>query len=62
MERRAVKLLDRRVVIVGAGPAGLSAAIELRRLGIRHVTMYEREQRAVSTKLKEWFGLKKRTA
>ena len=46
MERRAVKLLDRRVVIVGAGPAGLSAAIELRRLGIRHVTLYEREQRA----------------
>ena len=41
-----MKLLDRRVVIVGAGPAGLSAAIELRRLGIRHVTLYEREQRA----------------
>ena len=46
MERRAVKLLDHRVVIVGAGPAGLSAAIELRKLGIRHVTLYEREQRA----------------
>ena len=41
-----MKMLDRRVVIVGAGPAGLSTAIELRRLGIRHVTLYEREQRA----------------
>ena len=46
MERFAVTLLDRRVVIVGAGPAGMSAAIELRRLGVRHVTLYEREQRA----------------
>jgi thioredoxin reductase len=37
-------MLVRRVVIVGAGPAGLSAAIELRRSGVRHVTLYEREQ------------------
>ena len=41
-----MKLLDRRVVIVGAGPSGLSAAIELRRSGVRHVTLFEREQRA----------------
>lgn len=46
MECRPVSSLDRRVVIVGAGPAGLSAAIELRRLGVRHVTLYEREQRS----------------
>ena len=41
-----MNLADRRVVIVGAGPSGLSAAIALRRLGVRHVMLYEREQRA----------------
>ena len=34
------------VVIVGAGPAGLSAAIELRRRGAGRVVVYEREQHA----------------
>ncbi len=37
---------DRSVAIIGAGPSGLSAAIELRRLGVSHVTVYEREQQA----------------
>jgi len=37
---------DRRVAIVGGGPAGLSAGIELRRLGVGRVTVYEREQQA----------------
>jgi thioredoxin reductase len=41
-----VSLIDRHVAIVGGGPAGLSAAIELRRLGVDRVTVYEREQHA----------------
>lgn len=39
-------LADRTVAIVGGGPSGLSAAIALRRLGVGHVTVYEREQQA----------------
>lgn len=37
---------ERRIAIVGGGPSGLSAAIELRRLGVERVTVYEREQHA----------------
>jgi thioredoxin reductase len=39
-----VTVAGRRVAIVGGGPAGLSAAIQLRRSGVEHVTIYEREQ------------------
>jgi thioredoxin reductase len=35
-----------RVAIIGGGPAGLSAAIELRRRGIGEVVVHEREQTA----------------
>ena len=31
------------VLVVGAGPAGLSAAVELRRLGVRSVVVADRE-------------------
>lgn len=34
------------VLIIGAGPAGLSAATELKRLGIRHVVVLDREAEA----------------
>ena len=37
---------NRHVAIVGGGPAGLSAAIALRRAGVARVTVYEREQQA----------------
>lgn len=36
-------MTDADVIIVGAGPAGLSAATELRRLGIARVTVLDRE-------------------
>lgn len=39
-------LRNRAVAIVGGGPAGLSASILLRRLGVGGVTVYEREQQA----------------
>lgn len=37
---------DRGVVVVGAGPAGLACAIELRRRGVEDVLVLERETRA----------------
>ena len=46
MERRPVSTMSRGVAVVGGGPAGLSAAIELRRRGVGQVTVYEREQHA----------------
>jgi thioredoxin reductase len=46
MERGSVTLHDRKVAVVGGGPAGLSAAIALRRLGVGSVIVYEREQQA----------------
>ncbi len=36
-------MTDADVIIVGAGPAGLSAATELRRLGVARVTVLDRE-------------------
>src|SRR5215510_3603185 len=37
------------VLIVGAGPAGLAAALELRRLGVRDVRVVDREAEAGGT-------------
>ena len=34
----------RKVVIIGGGPAGLAAAIELKKLGIDDILVVEREQ------------------
>ena len=38
-------MMDRRIAIVGAGPAGLTAAMALRRLGYSSVTVFERRGR-----------------
>ena len=42
--RVANTTLDGHVIVVGGGPAGLSAAIELRRAGVDRVTVVERER------------------
>ncbi len=34
------------VVVIGAGPAGLAAATELKRLGVARVVVLDREQQA----------------
>lgn len=38
------------VLVAGAGPAGLAAAIELRRLGIGDVLVVDREQEAAASR------------
>ena len=41
-----MKIIETDVVIVGAGPAGLAAAIELRKLNVGKVLVVDREQQA----------------
>lgn len=38
--------MDTDVLIIGAGPAGLAAALELKRLGVRDITVVDREPEA----------------
>ena len=44
--QQAVGLQSRDVLIVGAGPAGLSAAIELKKQGIKNILVVDREPEA----------------
>ena len=44
--RNSVEKREVDVAIIGGGPAGLSAAIELRQLGIRRIVVLERESEA----------------
>jgi cyclopropane-fatty-acyl-phospholipid synthase len=37
---------DARIAVIGAGPSGLSSALELRRLGYRNVVVFEKEAEA----------------
>ena len=49
------------VVVVGAGPAGLSAAVELRRLGVGPVLVADRETEAGGVPRHSWhtgYGLR----
>jgi NADPH-dependent 2,4-dienoyl-CoA reductase/sulfur reductase-like enzyme len=41
-----MNVLETDVLIVGAGPAGLSAAIELRKIGVKNVLVVDREKQA----------------
>lgn len=45
-EMKPVRSITKDVVIVGAGPAGLSAAIELKRQGIKNILVVDREPEA----------------
>jgi thioredoxin reductase len=51
------------VLIVGAGPAGLTAAVELRRLGVKRVLVAEREEQPGGVPRHSWhtgYGLRDR--
>lgn len=40
---KSVKIINKRIAIVGAGPGGLSASTFLKRLGVKDVTIFEKE-------------------
>ena len=40
-------MVDTDVAVIGAGPAGIGAALALRRAGVRRVTVLEREAEGV---------------
>jgi glycerol-3-phosphate dehydrogenase len=46
LSQKALLAMTADVLIIGAGPAGLSAALELKRLGVKNVLVVEREPEA----------------
>lgn len=44
-EYKITKTIDKKVAIIGAGPAGIACAVELAKAGIKEITIFEKEEK-----------------